>query len=74
MCDETKLMGERYCYVVISSGSLTKGLRVCDVCSDTVIVRRSVCTVENSSDSFQNICYIYRAYTKEWCSFNSEHY
>ena len=36
------------------------GTTSCDVCGDTVIVRRFVCTVVNNADSFRNIhTYIY---------------
>jgi hypothetical protein len=41
--------------MAISSGGFPKGLRVCGVCVDTVMVWRFVCTVENNADEFRNI-------------------
>jgi hypothetical protein len=43
-------------------GGFPKELRVCDVCGDSVIVRRFfVCIVENNADSFRNV-YLHALY------------
>ena len=48
-------------FFFLYGGGFPKGLRVCDVCGDSVIVGRFVCTVENSADSFRNI-YLHALY------------
>jgi len=58
VCDEIILMTVFFLY----GDGLPKGLRVCDVCGDTVMVRRFLCTVGNNADSFRDI-YLYALYT-----------